>query len=146
MSEAREAPADNFVSALVPALAACQAEWPVLQKTKEAKVRTASGPGYSYRYADLADVLDMVRPILAKHGLALVQRMYYSPGGKCVLRTELLHKSGESVNSDVVIDQPPSSPQQFGGALTYLRRYALVSLLGIQADDDRDGQDAAVQA
>lgn len=126
--------------AVVQALAAAQAAFPELKKTKTATVNGKGGANYSYSYADLADVLAAVRPVLAEHGLALVQRTVYDERGKLILRTELLHVLGGRIYSEVAIEQSPGAAQQFGGALTYMRRYALVTLLGVQADDDLDGQ------
>lgn len=124
---------------LVTALARAQAAFPELKKTKTAEVRSSKG-NYQYNYADLADVLAAVRPALAEHGLALIQRTNYDQHGKLMLTTELHHAGGAHVQSVVVIEQSPANAQQFGGALTYMRRYELVTLLGVQADEDLDAQ------
>lgn len=128
------------VDALVDALAAAQGEFPTIAKTQTAEVRPKDGrPGYRYRYADLGDVLAAVRPILSGHGLALVQRTVRDEG-KTVLVTELRHRSGGTVASEVDLGQSSGNPQAFGGSLTYLRRYELVTLLGIAAEEDTDAQ------
>lgn len=122
---------------LTAALAAAQAEFPVIAKTLTARVPTKNGGEYTYTYADLADVLNAVRPILARHGLAVTQ-----PTTKDgLLVTRIRHVAGGVIESEVMLGQSPSSPQAFGGALTYLRRYELTTLLGIAAEDDRDAQD-----
>lgn len=134
--------ADTPDARLVAALAAAQAAFPPIAKTKTAQVRSEKG-SYSYAYADLADVLAVVRPVLALHGLAVIQRTQYLANGALMLYTELRHVAGGAVASEVLLDAKPSSPQAFGGALTYLRRYELVTLLGIQADEDADAHNVA---
>src|SRR6059058_4621631 len=117
---------------LVRALADAQAAFPPINRAHVAEVRGKDGkPGYSYTYADLADVLSAVRPVLAANGLAVTQRTLER--GK-LLVTELRHVAGATIVSEVELGQSPGSPQQFGGALTYLRRYELVTLLGIAAE------------
>jgi ERF superfamily len=128
---------------LVGALAAAQAEFPAIPKSKTATVRIAEAKGggsYSYKYADISDVLAAVRPILAKHHLAVIQRTKYADGGRLLLLTELKHVSGDVELSEVELKADPSNPQQFGGSITYLRRYELVTLLGIAAEEDTDAQ------
>lgn len=126
--------------ALMAALAAAQGEFPSIEKRHEANIRSDKG-NYSYTYADLADVLGAVRPVLARHALALIQRTQHLEGGKVELRTELHHAGGGTIDTVVEMGQSPSNPQQFGGALTYLRRYEIVTLLGIAAEQDLDAQD-----
>jgi hypothetical protein len=128
-------PEDQPTSALYTALAAAQAEFTAITKNKTAKVKTKGGAEYSYKYADLGDVLTSVRPILAKHGLAILQPIRGEN-----LETWLCHVGGESVHATVGIGQSPSDPQSFGAALTYLRRYALTGLLGIATEEDTDAQ------
>lgn len=132
--------APNPEAALTAALAAAQAAFPAIHKGNTATVRPRDKPSYSYTYADLSDVLAAVRPVLAEHGLAVTQPTVYRDG-KLLLRTELRHTGGGSIASEVELAQSPSAPQQFGGALTYLRRYELTTLLGIAAEEDRDAQD-----
>lgn len=124
---------------LTAALANAQAEFPVIAKTQTATVPTKTGGSYSYTYADLADVLSAVRPVLARNGLALTQPTI-TREGKSVLLTIVRHVGGATLESEVDLGQQPSNPQNFGGALTYLRRYELCTLLGIAAEDDTDAQ------
>jgi hypothetical protein len=131
---------------LIAALAAAQAAFPPIPKTKTAtvKVQESKGGGsYSYQYADLADVLTVVRPVLAAEGLAVYQQTTYESERRLLLTTTLEHVSGASLVSTIVLTASPDSPQAFGGALTYLRRYELVTLLGIQADEDADAHNVA---
>ena len=136
--------ADEPYAKLVAALAAAQGEFPPIAKGKTASVRMSEAKGggsYSYSYADLADVLAAVRPVLARYGLAVVQRTKREANGNVVLVTELAHVGGAVIVSELDLEgKAAASPQQFGATLTYLRRYELVTLLGIAAEEDTDAQ------
>ena len=106
-----------------------------------AKDRTANTGTYSYKYADLASILDLVRPILAKHGLAITQDVRMEDGRLLILTT-LLHSSGESLQYGPLAGSVGTSWQQTGGGITYARRYALQAILGIAADEDDDAASA----
>lgn len=131
-------PAPRQHDTLAGALAAAQGDLPHIRKDQTAKI----GPGREYRYADLATVLAAVRPVLSRHGLALVQRTDIRDGA-VVLLTELRHPSGEILDTLYPVAQCGARHQEMGGALTYARRYAVCSLLGIAADEDDDGATAA---
>ena len=93
------------------------------------------------KYADLATVLATVSPSLSQHGLVLTQT-FMPFDGTTLLRTTLLHSSGESVCSDLPMpstDGARNALHAFGAAVTYLRRYALLAILNLAAEDD-DGQ------
>jgi hypothetical protein len=129
------------------ALAAAQGEFPPIGRSHTAKIAGKDGrPGYQYSYADLGDVLSAVRPVLAKHGIALVQRTAHLQNGGVRLFTDLHHSSGQTIGSEIDLGQGPNNPQAHGGALTYLRRYQIVTLLGIAAEEDRDAQDVPATA
>lgn len=93
------------------------------------------------KYADLATVLSTIAPTLSKHGLSIVQT--FSPleigSSTVLLRTTLLHSSGETVSSDLPMpstDGQRNALHAFGAATTYLRRYALLAMLNLAAEDD----------
>lgn len=97
------------------------------------------------KYADLATVLAAVGPALSKHGLVVTQTFMPFEAGTTVLRTTLLHASGESINSDLLMpatDGARNALHAFGAATTYLRRYALLAMLNLAAEDD-DGESFA---
>lgn len=123
------------------ALAAAQAQFPKIAKTQTAHVQGKPGKAsYSYSYADLADVLAAVRPVLAANGLTITQPTTYIEG-KLHLITKLRHVGGGGEESIIDLSSAsPGNPQAFGGSLTYLRRYELTTLLGIAAEDDTDAQ------
>jgi hypothetical protein len=103
--------------------------------------QTADAGTYKYRYADLASIMRAVRPVLAKHGLA-VSQPFTSTVETVTVETRLLHRSGDTYDGGSVTRPAPPTPQQIGSLVTYLRRYALCALLGIAVDDD-DGSSAA---
>jgi len=127
---------------LYAALAAAQAEITNPSKDKIAKVPTKTGGSYSYSYADIADVLNTVRPVLARHGLAVMQ-LPVMAAGDLLLRTRIAHKSGQWIESEYPVCQIGGDHRVMGAALTYARRYALCPMLGIAADEDTDGETAA---
>lgn len=124
------------------AIAAAQAEFPTIERNKTVTVRTREGGSYTFSYAELGTILSAVRPILAKHGLAIVQR-FDDTVGRVSLRTELRHEAGGVVGGNFPIENVPSSPQALGSLLTYLRRYSIVALLAIATEDDDDAGQAA---
>lgn len=107
-------------------------------------VKDSQNPHFRSRYADLHGVLAAVRPVLAKHGLAITQTINVREGQvHPLLETLLLHTSGESISSTVPLAVSKAGPQEFGSVMSYLRRYSLMALLGIAgADDDDDGEAA----
>lgn len=107
------------------------------------KSRKVSVPGkYTFEYAELNGILDDARAVLGRHGLALVQPFSITDGS-IALETRIIHKSGEVVLSSTSVVPAPGQPQQLGSLITYLRRYALCSALGIASVDDDDGAAAA---
>lgn len=114
---------------LLRAIAAVQAEMPILRKTEKIKAGQRE-----YSYVPLEDIWATLQPILAKHGLVVTNMM---AGG--VLKTYVWHvDTGESVFCDFPIDTK-LPPQALGSSLTYARRYNLNSLFQIVADKDDDG-------
>lgn len=127
------------MSDLIAALARCQAKFTTVTKAHKAKVPTKSGGEYTYTYANLADTLEMVLPILSEEGVALLQPMEPN-GGDLLLRTEL-RKGDECVASVLPLHVDGLRPQEIGSLITYGRRYAITALLALATDDD-DGNAA----
>jgi hypothetical protein len=123
------------LTALATALAAAQGEI-------ENASKNAANPHFKSRYADLAEILNTARPVLARHGLSVVQSPGYADGLVSVT-TMLLHSSGEWLRDTVRAPAQKADPQGVGSATTYLRRYSLAALVGIAQEDD-DGE-AAVE-
>ena len=125
------------------AFLAAQKEFPTIAKTKTAKIPTKAGGEYSYKYADLGDVLAVALPILHKHGIALSQPPA-SEAGRVGVATRLIHVSGHVEDSGVLLLAAGDNAQAAGSAMTYARRYAACAALGIVADEDDDGAAASV--
>ena len=110
------------IGSIAKALANFQAE---IKNPKQ----TAINPYFKSKYAPLAEILDDCRPVLAKHGISVIQ----SNGGNgenITVTTLLLHSSGEWIESDPPpIKKDKMTPQDAGGAITYGRRYQLSSML-----------------
>ena len=102
--------------------------------------RVVNFSGRSYKYADLASIIDAIRKPLSDNGIVWTQTIEIRDGG-LILATMLLHTSGQSLRSEYPL---PSSgkPQEMGSATTYAKRYSLAAIVGIAADDDDDA-DAA---
>src|SRR3981081_4180104 len=134
------------VAALASALAKAQTELVNPEKSLTATIRVGR-PGEeerSFRYAPLAGGLDIVRKTLGQHEIATVQTTAIDKeAGVVNLTTMLAHASGEWIASDwpVCPIADMASPQRMGAALTYARRYALFTLVGIAGEDDLDAPD-----
>jgi hypothetical protein len=134
------------VAALASALAKAQAELVNPEKSLTATVRTGRlGEGErSFRYAPLSSGLDIVRKTLGQHEIATLQTTAIDQtAGMVNLTTTLAHASGEWIASDwpVCPIAETANPQRMGAALTYARRYALFTLVGIAGEDDLDAPD-----
>src|SRR6201981_1675524 len=134
------------VGALASALAKAPAELVNPEKTLTATIRVAApGEGQrTFRYAPLSSGLDIVRKTLGQHEIATVQTTAIDQASGIVnLTTVLAHASGEWIASDwpVCPIAEMASPQRMGAALTYARRYALFTLVGIAGEDDLDAPD-----
>lgn len=120
-------------------------------KNKTVSVTTRTGGRYEFAYADLTSIIDAAKEPLSSNGLSYVQYVEEA-GDKFHLVTQLLHSSGQWLSGTYPLlivrekdrdgnDLPPSS-QQFGSALTFMKRYALAAMLGISADSDDDANAA----
>mgnify|MGYP000362637487 CR=1 FL=1 len=141
-----ESTGSRIAPELASALARAQGEFSTIRKDQRADVQTKSGANYAYTYADLAAVLEAVRPALSKNELALTQlpAVRSSENGSFVaVETILPHSSGHSMETLLEVPLADASPQGIGSALTYVRRYSVLSILGVAAaDDDDDGKAA----
>jgi ERF superfamily len=98
----------------------------------------------TFRYAALSSGLDIVRKALGGHGIATVQMTAIDKeAGLIRLTTTLAHSSGEWLSSEwpVCAISESGAPRRMGAALTYARRYALFTLVGIAGEDDLDTPD-----
>jgi hypothetical protein len=127
------------------ALSQLQGKLPKVAKGKDVKVEGKEGKkGYSYSYAELADVAAAVGPLLAEFGLAFHCAPTRDPADKrmMILEWSLLHESGEERSGEWPLGPANQPPQTLGSAITYGRRYTLGAATGVVTEDDDDGQRA----
>jgi hypothetical protein len=104
--------------------------------------KSSINPFFKSKYADLAEVINISKPTLAKFGLSVIQ-MPYVHNGHVGVETMLIHKSGEYISSR--LNMPlgaKKDAQAVGSAITYGRRYALAALTNVSQEDD-DGNNAS---
>src|SRR5262249_33918526 len=128
------------------ALAKAQAELVNPEKSLVATIRSDAPrvTEQTFRYAPLSSGLDIVRKTLSQYEIALVQTTPIDQAAGTVnLTTVLAHSSGEWIASDwpVCTVAETAQPHRMGAALTYARRYALFTLVGIAGEDDVDAPD-----
>ena len=139
------------IGAIAAALAKAQAELSNPEKALVATIR-ASNPrdqDQTFRYAALSSGLDIVRKALGGHEIATVQATAIdNEAGLIRLTTTLAHSSGEWLSSEwpVCAIGETATPRRMGAALTYARRYALFTLVGIAGEDDLDAPDLNLKA
>src|SRR5262249_27991478 len=134
------------IGTIAAALAKAQAQLVNPEKSLVGTIRSdhASGAERSFRYAPLSSGLDIVRKTLSQHEIATLQTTSIDESvGIVRLSTVLAHASGEWIASDwpVCPINDTAAPHRMGAALTYARRYALFTLVGIAGEDDLDALD-----
>lgn len=120
---------------LYEALAKAQLEVKNPPKDKTANARGS----FSYRYTDLATMIDSNKPILAKYGLTIISKTGFIDGRFCCI-TKLVHTSGQFEESVWPIQEGP--PQAMGSACSYARRYTRQGLTDVAGEEDDDGAHA----
>lgn len=125
----------NIASAIVKAQAEVENLYP-------------SSKGYGYDYVPLNKIIDTLKTVLPKNGLAYIQLPFGGQSGQTVgLTTRIVHDSGEWIEETAefpVTDMKGvNATQKAGAAITYFRRYALLSAFGITGDKDVDANDNA---
>jgi hypothetical protein len=123
---------------LAPALVALQADLKPVAKT-------ATNPFFKSKYAPLTEVMESIQPLLAKHKLAVSQFVTHLNGASA-LRTILIHESGQLLQDIQPLLLVKQDPQGQGSAITYARRYGVMAVLGLVADEDDDGNAASTPA
>jgi hypothetical protein len=134
------------IGTIAAALAKAQAEMTNPEKSLTATIRSPfpREGDRTFRYAPLSTGLDIVRKVLGRHEIATVQSTAIdNEAGLIRLTTILAHASGEWMSSDwpVCPVSETAAPHRMGAALTYARRYALFTLVGIAGEDDLDAPD-----
>lgn len=117
--------------------AAMAKAWPKIEGATKGK----RNPHFKSSYADLQSVIDVIKPYLAEHELWFSQMTHDADNGVCV-ETVLHHASGEELSfGTLYVPAAKNDPQGYGSALTYARRYSLMTAFGVPAVDD-DGNAA----
>lgn len=101
--------------------------------------KDAKNPFFKSTYASLSNILEQIDTPLAESGLAFCQ----FPSGEHGLHTILMHESGEWISDEYTMKPTKDDPQGLGSAITYQRRYALSAILGLNIDEDDDGNEAS---
>jgi hypothetical protein len=108
--------------------------------------KNSINPHFKSSFADLESVIKAIKPAFFKHGLSFIQLPITSEGGKGIgVSTMLMHSSGQWIEGEYLLPLEKVTPQGAGAAITYARRYGLVSLCGIP-QIDLDAEDISVQA
>ena len=134
------------IGVIAAALAKAQGELSNPERSLTATIRSPfpREAARTFRYASLASGLDIVRKSLGQHEIATIQTTRIDEAtGQIRLTTLLAHTSGEWISSDwpVCASSETAAPHRMGAALTYARRYALFTLVGIAGEDDLDAPD-----
>lgn len=120
---------------LAPAFVALQADLKPVAKS-------ANNPFYKSSYAPLSEVMESIQPVIAKHKLAIAQ-FPTNLDGVSALQTVLIHESGQTLQfAPVPLLLSKQDAQSQGSAMTYARRYGVMAVLGLVADEDDDGNRA----
>lgn len=105
-------------------------------------LKDSRNPHFNSKYADLASVMDACLPALNKHGIAVIQPFVTDDINGRSVKTILIHESGETLECAVPLIFGKNDMQGLGSAMTYARRYGLMTMAGIAPEDD-DGNAAA---
>jgi hypothetical protein len=124
------------IGKLVEALIKARKAFPKIAKSHQATIPTKGGGGFSYKYADLADVLEAITPALSDNGLVLMQTGRVDGCSQMV--TTLAHVSGQWISGALPLAGVDDA-RALGSWLTYLRRYGACGIVGVAAEDDDDG-------
>lgn len=109
--------------------------------------KNAKNPFFKSSYLDLSAITNTVRPILAKHGLSMIQYPINDSEGRVSVNTVLLHESGERMEFPGIFVRPSKAgdPQIVGSIISYLKRYSASAILFISGKDEDDDGNAASQ-
>ncbi len=123
------------IDKITPAFLAAQKAIDSVVKDQTGKIVTKAGASYEYKYSNLASVLDAVKEALNSNGISIVQTPTSDANGVTV-ETMLLHDSTQWFAESLFMPIGMNSPQAYGAAITYCRRYSLQSMVGLKAEDD----------
>jgi hypothetical protein len=113
-----------------------------LQKALPVMPKDTSNPFFKSKYTSLDTITEIAFPIMTKHNFAWTTQPSFTEDGAPTLKYALLHTTGEKIEGEMKLLLKSQDPQGQGSAITYARRYALTSVLGIVSDEDDDGNSA----
>jgi hypothetical protein len=124
------------INEIVTALSKFQGSVPTIEKNKSVNFKSRTGQMTSYSYADIADVMKIIRKPLSENGLFVSHSIQITREGRDIITT-VFHSSGQWLKSSMLLELT-SDEKTLGAKITYYRRYSLGSLLGLVTDDDVD--------
>ncbi len=124
---------NEFNKELIEAIINVKKNLPDIRKTK-----TGQDGNRKFKYADLSDTLNAITPVLCENGLAIFQPVSITETGTTIIETILVHKNGSSFSRQIPVPIHGLKPKEVGSVITYFRRYAINSFLGINADEDNE--------
>ncbi len=113
-----------------------------LQKALPVMPKDTSNPFFKSKYTSLDTITELAFPIIHKHNFVWVTLPSTTEAGKPSLKYKLIHISGEKIEGEMELQLAKADPQGQGSAISYARRYAITSVLGIVSDADDDGEAA----
>lgn len=124
------------IDKIAAALSKAQAEFTAIPKH-------GFNPQFKSNYSKLDDTIEIPRPILAKHGLSLIQLPITGPNplNSVTICTQLMHSSGQWLRGYLTLMSERNGPQVVGGCVTYGRRYQQGGILNLSTEEDDDGND-----
>jgi hypothetical protein len=129
-----ELPDSGSLADLALALSKAQAEMPTVAFDKQVSYKNIN-----FWYATLSALIQATKPVLAKHGLTVLQ-LPMTSGNRVIVETVLLHASGQQIRTQIEAVMNGNDPKELGSCVTYLRRYSYASLLSLSSDSDTDAQ------
>jgi hypothetical protein len=117
-------------------------DWTALTADLEKLVKTEDNPFFKSKFVPLKQILPMLKDKCQKHNFIFIQSPRFKDG-KNLLYTSIIHKDGDIMYGEVeLVSKDPNDPQKLGGAITYMRRYSLTCMFGLEEEDD-DGNFAS---
>lgn len=114
-----------------------------VQKSLPKLTKDGKNPHFGNTYVTLSELMDKVLPVLTKNGFMLTQAVGYTKESEPTLTTKLIHETGHELTGTMLLLAKSNDPQAQGSAITYARRYQVMSLLGLVGDEDDDGNRAS---
>lgn len=116
----------------------------LIQSEMKAVSKDQTNPFFHSKYFNIDSVIDVLRPLLTKHGIVVLQPLAEINGAPAIMTIVAEAESGEEIRSVTPLIAL-NDPQKMGAVITYTRRYALTSLFLLQGEEDDDGNSASAK-